>query len=59
MPKKEPQEHDWRIILLRATPALTLGHVSAPDEATAIARAIEEFKVEPAKQNRLIAQRVR
>jgi hypothetical protein len=34
-----------------------LGHVKAPDEETAIERAIEEFKISPALQKRLVAER--
>jgi hypothetical protein len=32
---------------VRGTPAAAIGSVEAPDEATAIARAIEEFAIEP------------
>jgi hypothetical protein len=34
-----------------------LGRVEAPDEETAIKKAIEEFNISPALQNRLLAQR--
>ena len=34
-----------------------LGRVYAPDEETAIKRAIEEFKISPAHHSRLIATR--
>jgi hypothetical protein len=34
-----------------------IGHVEAPDEESAIKRAIEEFKItDPKRQRRLIAQ---
>jgi hypothetical protein len=46
----------WRISLIKATPARLIGHVEAPDAETAIAKAIEEFKIDPSKQRRLIAQ---
>jgi hypothetical protein len=35
----------WRISLIKATPAHLIGHVSAPDEESAIKKAIEEFKI--------------
>jgi hypothetical protein len=34
-----------------------LGHVNAPDEETAIKKAIEEFAIEPALHKRLLARR--
>jgi hypothetical protein len=46
----------WRISLIKATPAKVIGHVEAPDAESAIAKAIEEFKItDPQKQRRLIA----
>jgi hypothetical protein len=42
----------------KVLPALLLGRVYAPDPETAIARAIEEFKItNPQQQKRLIASR--
>ena len=38
-------------------PAKLLGNVEAPDEETAIKRAIEEFHVAPELQKRLLARR--
>jgi hypothetical protein len=35
----------WRISLIKATPAAIVGYVDAPDDETAIAKAIEEFKI--------------
>jgi hypothetical protein len=50
-------EKRWRISLIKATPARLIGHVAAPDEASAIKKAIEEFKItDPERQRRLIAQ---
>jgi hypothetical protein len=47
----------WRISLIKATPAAIVGYVEAPDAESAIAKAIEEFKITaPQKQRRLIAQ---
>ena len=37
--------HSWRATLLKATPAKYLGHVHAPDEASAIKEAAKEFRV--------------
>jgi hypothetical protein len=42
---------------IKGTPAVLLGHVKAPDEESAIKRAIEEFKISPASQKRLLSQR--
>jgi hypothetical protein len=47
----------WNIYHIKGTPAVLLGHVEAPDEESAIKRAIEEFKISPALQKRLLAQR--
>jgi hypothetical protein len=48
----------WRISLIKATPAATIGYVEAPDAESAIKKAIEEFKItDTQKQRRLIAQR--
>jgi hypothetical protein len=47
----------WRISLIKATPASLIGYVEAPDAESAIAKAIEEFKItDPSQQRRLIAQ---
>jgi hypothetical protein len=57
MPKKE---FSWSIYRLRGTPAVFVGDVQASDEKSAIQKAIEEFKITDAEQQkRLIAQRRR
>jgi|SoiMethySBSTD1v2_1073268.scaffolds.fasta_scaffold1555933_2 hypothetical protein len=48
----------WRITRIDSTPTRELGIVTAPDEKTAIERAITEFQVPPALRDRLIARRV-
>jgi hypothetical protein len=52
-----PKMASWAIYRLKGTPAALLGHVDAPDEATAIKKAIDEFAIEPALHKRLLAQR--
>ena len=53
----EGKQYTWNIYHIKGTPAALLGQVKAPDEETAIARAIEEFKISPVLQKRLLAQR--
>jgi hypothetical protein len=54
------KEYSWNVYRLRGTPAQFIGSVEAPDEATAIKKAIEEFKItDPVMQKRLIAQSVK
>jgi hypothetical protein len=47
----------WSIYHIKGTPAALLGRVEAPDEETAIRKAIDEFGIEPALQKRLLAHR--
>jgi len=43
---------------LRKTPAEFLGYVDAPDEASAVKKAIEEFQIaNPWHQKKLVAQK--
>jgi len=53
--------HRWRISRLRATRAEFVGHLNAPDKATAIKEAIRSYGIiDPEKQKRLVvAQRVK
>jgi hypothetical protein len=40
----------WRITIFGKTPARALGTVMAPDEQSAVTKAIEFFQIEPALQ---------
>jgi hypothetical protein len=55
-PTTPPQDKSWSIYRLRGTLAAFVGIVYAPDEKTAIAKAIEEFKIAPAHHGRIIAK---
>jgi hypothetical protein len=55
LPASKPNK--WNIYHIKGTPAILLGHVEAPDEESAIKRAIEEFKISRTIQKRLLAQR--
>ena len=56
--KKSAPDCAWSIYRLRSTSAEYLGRVIAPDQDTAIAKAIDEFEItNPERRKRLIAQR--
>jgi hypothetical protein len=55
-PPKKPLR-EWRISVIGAKTKY-LGRVDAPDEQSAIDKAMEEFKIDPARRFRLIAQPV-
>jgi len=47
----------WSITRITGTPAKQLGIVYAPDQATAIACAIEQFKIPESQREKLAARR--
>jgi hypothetical protein len=52
---KQPTSlREWRISIMRAK-KVYLGRVVAPDKEAAVAKALEEFRIEPARHFRLIA----
>ena len=54
----EQRTYTWLVYRFRGTPAQLVGIVyDQPDEQSAIAKAIEEFKVPANQRGRLIAQR--
>jgi hypothetical protein len=57
--KKPKPAYTWRITLIRSSLARWLGTVEAPDEQTAIERAVEEFELSPEERKRVVVQRTR
>ena len=55
--QQEPQEHTWYVYHIAAKLKFVGIVHNAPDEQSAIGRAIEEYKVPPNERGRLTAQR--
>jgi hypothetical protein len=56
-PAKQPSQpasksSKWDIYHIKGTPAALLGRVEAPDEETAIRKAVDEFGISPALQKK-------
>jgi hypothetical protein len=51
------KDYRWKIYHIKTTPAKFMGTVTAPDEETALRRAISELEIEHNLRSRLIAMR--
>jgi hypothetical protein len=56
-PAKPSKHVAWNIVRLTGSPAKQIGRVYAPDETTAIAKAIDEFGIPEAHWRKLAARR--
>lgn len=57
MAKQASKEVRWQIYRLRGTPAAFVGSVMACSEDQAIQKAVKEFEIPKAHQERLMARR--
>jgi 1,2-phenylacetyl-CoA epoxidase PaaB subunit len=54
---KPPKDYRWRIYQIKEAPAKLIGSVTAPDEESALRKAIVELKIEHNLRRRLVALR--
>ena len=54
---KPPKDYRWQIYHIKGTPAKFIGTVTAPDEETALKKAISELDIDPKIRNRIVAMR--
>jgi hypothetical protein len=54
---KLPKDYRWQIYHVKDTPAKFIGTVTAPDEETALRKAVVELKIEHNLRSRLVAMR--
>ena len=51
------KDYRWQIYNIKSTPTEFIGTVTAPDEETALNKAISELEVDPKIRNRIVAMR--
>ena len=51
------REYQWQVIRLKPSPAVFVGIVEAPDEASAKSQAIKQFDIRPEDRDRLLVRR--
>ena len=56
---RNPSDHRWLIAHRNAGIKVTIGYVEAPDEDTAIVRAIGKFNIDPRLAGKLIAEKTK
>jgi 1,2-phenylacetyl-CoA epoxidase PaaB subunit len=58
MARESKKELRWEVLRLKGSPAAYVGTVLAPDEKTALDRAIEKHGIRPADRKRLLVRRL-
>ena len=56
---KSPPTHRWRIVYSNGGVKVTIGYVVAPNEDTAIDRAIEKYNIDSRWVGKLIAEKTK